>query len=218
MRLNDVVNADWLQLKDFSGIVYRCVDIINSVYGNSALELKVIPSNLQTLLYPFKLISPYEVKAVLLGIEPPYGTPPNPSWYYNGIPFDTPRHLQPIKVTRRMMDKFNLGIPPTTAYGYLEQLYAQGLLIMNASLSATQGYARTHLKVWLPYFTLNVLRELAIIRPGIVVAVASSHVFSAIGKQLSGAKVIRVTSPYPSTSEMFYRDRAYDLLLESIHG
>lgn len=215
MRLAEVVHPQWLSIEGFEDTAIWAVAAINNVYAAADLKNRIIPSNVKSLFLPFKLIAPTDVKAVMLGIEPPFGfNNYTGDWYYTGIPYDTPPHLRPNATTRRMMKQF--GIEVKGELGYLSSLYSRGLLLTNAALTCTLGYPRTHLGVW-QTFTRTVLQGLAKFRPSIMVAVASSELFRVIGRP-AGCTLVRVTSPSPSTSEAFLADKGYDILKSKLDG
>lgn len=215
MRLRDLVHHEWLDLEGFEDLALWATQALNNVYAAPELKNRVVPSNTRVLFLPFKLIAPSEVKAVMLGIEPPFGFNNYVgNWYYTGIPFDTPSHLKPTATTRRMMRQFD--IEAKTEHGYLGSLYRRGLLLTNAALTCTVGYPRTHLGVW-QAFSRNVMQQLAKIRPGLLVAVASSELFRTIGRP-AGCTLLRVTSPGPSTSDAFLADKGYTVLKSKLDG
>lgn len=138
---------------------------------STALEVDVrdgaqlCPRNIDDVFMVFRMVSPANIKCVILGLDP-YHTPVDAA---TGIAFSLPRdhtHINPsvsniLKVCRQC------GFSRAENNGCLNNWVEQGVFLLNTALTSKAKRAREYISIWMP-FTQQLIQYISKIRTNLV--------------------------------------------------
>lgn len=141
-------------------------------YLNNEYDKKIIYPIKSDVFKCFKLCEPKNLKVIILGQEPYCNHKSTGLAYANSNLDITISHpLSKIKenVEKTVYKGFNLDFDQS-----LESWAKQGVLLLNTSLTVEYNNKSNHFKIW-NSFTKNILKNISINNPGIIIVVWGKH-------------------------------------------